>query len=90
MLPEDWPEAALESLCAAIAADTGIPTGRVKKVLLSAQRQQGAVNPSDNPSAWPAPQAPQADPLRFHPLGANGRIHPPIQQSRTGNADHTA
>lgn len=86
MLPEDWPEAALESLCAAIAADTGIPTGRVKKVLLSAQRQQLAVNPS----AWPAPQIPQADPLRFHPLGANGRIHPPIQQSRTGNADNTA
>lgn len=90
MLPEDCPEAALDSLCNAVAADTGIPTGRVKKVLLSAQRQQLAVNPSDNPSAWPASQIPQADPLRFHPLGANGRTYPPIQQSRTGHADNPA
>jgi hypothetical protein len=86
MLPEDCLEATLDFLCAAVAADTGIPTGRVKKVLLSAQRQQQA----GNPSAPPASLAPQADPLRFHPLGANGRIHPPIQQSRIGHADNPA
>jgi hypothetical protein len=86
MLPEDWPEAALDSLCDAIAADTGIPMGRVKKVLLSAQHQLQA----GNPSAPPASLAAQDDPLRFHPLGANGRIHPPIQQSRTGHADDPA
>jgi hypothetical protein len=86
MLPEDCPEAALDSLCAAVAADTGIPTGRVKKVLLSAQRQQLA----GNPSATPASPVAHADPLRFHPLGANGRTYPPIQQSRTGHADNPA
>ncbi|MFU8884745.1 MAG: hypothetical protein ACNA8O_04725 [Cyanobacteriota bacterium] len=62
----------LDALCTAVAADTGVPVGRVKKVLLSAQRQQGACTATS-----PPPSAPHGDPLRHYPLGANGRTYPP-------------
>jgi hypothetical protein len=88
MQGEDGPEKELDSLSAAVAAETGIPMGRVKKVLLSAQRHQQAGTPASAPSASLASQpAVQADPLRFYPLGANGRTYPPLHQPRAGDAD---
>lgn len=86
MQGQDGPEEQLDSLCAAVAADTGLPMGRVRKVLLSARhlQQSGEVHPP--PEAVTTPP----DPLRYHPLGANGRIHPPIHQPRTGHADDPA
>jgi hypothetical protein len=62
----------LDALCTAVAADTGVPVGRVKKVLLSAQRQQGVCT-----APSPPPTALHGDPLRHYPLGANGRTYPP-------------
>ena len=77
---------ALDELCAAVASETGIPPGRVKKVLLAAQRHQGAGTPRPPAAAPPVSQ----DPLRFYPLGANGRIHPPLPQPRAADADTPA
>jgi hypothetical protein len=72
---QDAGDHTLDAVCAAVAAETGIPAGRVKKVLVAAQRHQhlqaGASTPPQ--AAAPAP----SDPLRFYPLGANGRLHPP-------------
>jgi hypothetical protein len=88
MQAEIVPEHELDSLSAAVAAETGIPLGRVKKVLLCAQRLQRA-SPSapDSPALSASPPALQADPLRFYPLGANGRTYPPLHQPRAGHAD---
>ena len=62
----------LDSICAAISAETGMPSGRIKKVVLALQRHQS----STCLESAPEPQAPE-DPLRFYPLGANGRLRPP-------------
>lgn len=75
-------EEALASLCAAVAAETGIPQGRVRKVLQVAQRHQraGGVTPAPPPTPDPGAAAPpgsRADRLRYYPLGANGRLRPP-------------
>jgi hypothetical protein len=77
----------LNSLSAAVAAETGIPPGRVKKVLLSARRYEQTGPP---PSSPPAPLATKADPLRFYPLGPNGRTHPPLHQPRADDAETPA
>jgi hypothetical protein len=71
---------ALDAVCIAVAAETGVPAGRVRKVLLAAQRlgQAGGQAPAVEGSTAPP------HPLRFYPLGANGRIQPQPQ------ADHAA
>lgn len=66
----------LDSLCAAISAETGMPSGRIKKVVLALQRHQS----STCLESAPEHQGPE-DPLRFYPLAANGRLRPP-----SGNA----
>jgi len=94
------PAEAMAALCAEVSADTGIPEGRVRKVILAAQRHQhdpglgaGAqtstaaspdpIQPRSNPCDPPHSQSGAtvpgglSDPLRFHPLGANGRLRPP-------------
>lgn len=88
MRGEGVSEQALDSLSAAVAAETGIPMGRVKKVLLSAQRHQQVSPSAPRQSGFQAaqPDVPE-DRLRFYPLGANGRTHPPLHQPRNGDAD---
>jgi hypothetical protein len=76
------PDDPFDSLCAAVATETGIPVGRVKKVLLSARHHQQSGKPPAPPEPWPG----QDDPLRYYPLGANGRIHPPVPQPRADDA----
>ncbi|MCP9802568.1 hypothetical protein KBY75_03190 [Cyanobium sp. T1G-Tous] len=49
-----------------------MPSGRIKKVVLALQRHQS----STCVESAPEPQGPE-DPLRFYPLGANGRLRPP-------------
>jgi hypothetical protein len=71
---------ALDAVCTAVAAETGVPAGRVRKVLLAAQRLHQA---GDRTSTVERSTAPP-HPLRFYPLGANGRIQPQPQ------ADHAA
>jgi hypothetical protein len=91
MKGQDLPEKELDSLSAAVAAETGIPMGRVKKVLLSAQRHQQAGTSVSTPSAsLDSHPAVQPDPLRFYPLGANGRTYPPLHQPGAGDADTPA
>jgi hypothetical protein len=91
MQGQDSPEDGLDSLAAAVAAETGLPMGRVKKVLLTAQRHQQAGTPAPTPPvSLDSQPATQADPLRFYPLGANGRIHPPLQQPRAADVDTPA
>ncbi len=78
-----------------MAADTGVPAGRVRKILLSAERlrqslQPGAIHAAtaqgDAMASGPHRQASAAspdaaaatdDPLRWYPIGANGRLRPP-------------
>jgi hypothetical protein len=84
--PEHPGAGALDELCEAVASETGIPPGRVKKVLVAAQRLQ-RVGPPVSPAAVPPVSQ---DPLRFYPLGANGRIHPPLPQPRAADADTPA
>lgn len=72
------PAEAMPALCAAVAVETGIPEGRVRKVIQAAQHYQhapGLSAPHANASTGES-DAP-ADPLRFYPLGANGRLRPP-------------
>jgi hypothetical protein len=75
---------ALASLCAEVAAETGIPEGRVRKVLQLAQRlhREGRMNSAPPAAADPGLESPSAsgsaaDRLRYYPLGANGRLRPP-------------
>ena len=79
-----------------MAADTGIPAGRVRKILLSAERlrpslQPGAVqaataqgdamasgaNGQASATSPGAAATASDDPLRWYPIGANGRLRPP-------------
>lgn len=75
----------LDQLCAAVSHEIGMPAGRVRRVALALERQRqlagsGATG-SDQPVA-PASSPPAAaepdDPLRWYPLGANGRLRPPL------------
>jgi len=78
-------------VCLAVATETVIPPGRVRKVLLAAQRfqQTGQAGPRATTPALPT------DPLRFYPFGAlgfsalraNGRLHPPLHQPPGADAD---
>jgi hypothetical protein len=91
MQGQNSPEDGLDSLAAAVATETGIPMGRVKKVLLTAQRHQQPGTPGPTlPVSLDSQPAAQSDPLRFYPLGANGRIHPPLHQPRADDADTLA
>lgn len=65
-------QGSLDSLCAAISAETGMPPGRIKKVVLALQRYQSSTCLETAAES----QGPE-DPLRFYPLGANGRLRPP-------------
>lgn len=79
---------ALASLCAAVAAETGIPEGRVRKVIQAVQRHQQAGRPSTSPPATQPGDAPDSpvDRLRFYPLGANGRLRPPQAHVQTASS----
>lgn len=78
------PAEAMAALCAAVSADTGIPEGRVRKVIQAAQQHQqdpglGTASSSGQPPRRPDATVPDspAGRLRFYPLGANGRLgHP--------------
>jgi hypothetical protein len=83
-----------EDVCLAVATETVSPPGRVRKVLLAAQRFQqiGHTGPPATTPALPT------DPLRFYLFGpfgalcfgalrANGRLHPPLHQPRGADAD---
>ena len=75
-------------LCAAVSADTGIPQGRVNKVVLALQRRL-ASGPSQKtsgqipgqilaePEQKQEQEQEQENPLRFYPIGANGSLRPP-------------
>ena len=82
------PDAVMPALCAAVSADTGIPEGRVRKVIQAAQRLQHTLDQSTatHPLAsqpMPEPGSP-ADRLRYYPIGANGRLSPSPGPDPTG------
>ena len=75
-------------LCAAVSADTGIPQGRVNKVVLALQRHLASgTSPQTSgqipgqilaePEQKQEPEKEQENPLRFYPIGANGSLRPP-------------
>ena len=75
-------------LCAAVSADTGIPQGRVNKVVLALQRHLASgTSPQTSgqipgqilaePKQGKEPEKEQENPLRFYPIGANGSLRPP-------------
>lgn len=63
----------------AVSADTGMPPGRVRRLLLSAERWKAALeqNPDAVHSAGASADSSGGhDPLRWYPVGANGRLRP--------------
>ena len=71
-------------LCAAVSADTGIPQGRVNKVVLALQRHLASGTSPQTSGQIPGqilaePEQKQEleNPLRFYPIGANGSLRPP-------------
>jgi hypothetical protein len=75
--PTDLSSADLTSaaLIAALSAETGLPPGRVHKVLAALQRH--LASPGAPTAATIGNEATSVDPLRFYPIGANGRLRPP-------------
>lgn len=75
--PADLSSADLTSaaLIAALSAETGLPPGRVHKVLAALQRH--LASPGAPTAATIGNEATSVDPLRFYPIGANGRLRPP-------------
>jgi len=79
----------LEPLCRQVAAETGVPAGRVRRILISAERHDApraaAVPLPEEAAAEPAPpQRSDAGPadgapdrLRWYPIGTNGALRPP-------------
>lgn len=63
------------ALIAALSAETGLPPGRVHKVLAALQRH--LASPGAPTAATIGNEATSVDPLRFYPIGANGRLRPP-------------
>ena len=67
----------IDQLCAAVSEEIGMPVGRVRRVLLALERQrQLAAGASDTAAGAAQPE----DPLRWYPLGANGRLRPPCPE----------
>ena len=75
-------------LCAAVSADTGIPQGRVNKVVLALQRHLASGTSPQTSGQIPGQilaepeqkqelEKEQENPLRFYPIGANGSLRPP-------------
>ncbi|MFO8238369.1 MAG: hypothetical protein R6U00_09015 [Prochlorococcaceae cyanobacterium] len=76
-----------DQLCAAVSAEIGMPVGRVRRVALALEHQRLRAARGDHGSDSPAAQAstpPDAaesdDHLRWYPLGANGRLRPPLPE----------
>jgi len=68
----------LDKLCDAVSADTGIPPGRVRRILLSAERLRTLMAQTPVDAATSAISSPvNRDPLRWYPVGDNGRLQPP-------------
>ena len=70
----------IEQLIQAVSTDTGIPPGRVRRILLRAEQLKSLMEQGSVASA--APAAPTNtretnDPLPWYPVGANGRLRPP-------------
>jgi hypothetical protein len=85
------PAGAMAELCAAVAAETGIPEGRVRKVIQAAQRHQHTLvqGATAHPSTWQPspPPGSLADQLRYYPIGPNGRLFPAIGTDPAGTRD---
>jgi hypothetical protein len=65
----------IDQLCAAVSEEIGMPVGRVRRVALALERQRLRVAGTGDPAAGAAQPE---DPLRWYPLGANGRLRPPV------------
>jgi hypothetical protein len=63
-----------DQLCAAVADEIGMPVGRVRRVALALERQRQRL------AGAPQGSAAHDDPLRWYPLGANGRLRPPLPE----------
>lgn len=70
----------IEQLIQAVSTDTGMPPGRVRRILLSAEQLKSLMEQGSVANAAPAAAANTRktnDPLRWYPVGANGRLRPP-------------
>lgn len=70
----------IEQLIQAVAAETSIPPGRVRRILLSAEQLKSLMEQGSVANAAPAGSAKNMktnDPLLWYPVGANGRLRPP-------------
>jgi hypothetical protein len=69
----------MDSLCAAISGDIGMPEGRVRKVLVALRRHCEGRGAEAGVSPEPGATG-SVDPLLWYPLGANGRQRPPVPE----------
>lgn len=84
MLINGVTDRSIDSLCSAVSAEIGMPAGRVRKVVMAIlRRQQGILPPAAAaPDGEGAEQGPtgEHERLRWYPLGANGRLRPPVHE----------
>lgn len=78
------PQPELELLARAVSDETSIPLGRVRRILISAERLKPLMKTlTTTPASLGEADAPRTDspcsddPLRWYPIGANGRLRPP-------------
>jgi hypothetical protein len=76
-----------DQLCAAVSAGIGMPVGRVRWVALVLEHQRlraaRGAHGSDSPAAQASAPPEAAEPddhLRWYPLGAHGRLRPPLPE----------
>ncbi len=80
VLIDSFMDSSIDRLCAAVAEEVGMPVGRVRRVVLALQRQRQRSMAGIAAASAAAPGLEAAapdDPLRWYPLGANGRLRPP-------------
>jgi hypothetical protein len=77
-------DSSIDQLCAAVSEEIGMPVGRVPRVVLAMERQRlRATGANSDPGSDPGAVQPAAQPensLRWYPLGANGRLRPPVPE----------
>ena len=73
-------DSSIDQLCAAVSEEIGMPVGRGRRVMLAVERQRlRATGANTDPGGLQSAAQPENS-LRWYPLGANGRLRPPVPE----------